>query len=264
MRRYFLLLTLLILLPCRGQAAERSVTAKVNGQTMDAILSDGCTCVPLRRLVSALDGGGELTWEAATRSAVGTVAGHFLTAEIGTKKLSIDGAQLASPEALFIREGMSYVPLRLTAEALGLSVRWDSEAQCAVAEGTIRAPRYTEEDLDWMARIIHAESGAEPLRGQIAVGNVVLNRVRGDTFANSIYEVIFEVCNGCYQFAPAENGHIRDTPEERSYLAAKMALAGFDAVGACQYFFAPRLSRGVWIRQHCHYVTSIGCHDFYV
>ena len=263
MRRYFLLLTLLILLPCHGQAAERTVTATVNGEAMDAILAEGCTYVPLRPFISALDESGTLTWEGATRSAVGSFGGHYLTAEIGTERLCIDGNRLKSPKSIFIREGASYIPLRLAAEALGLSVHWDSEAQCAVAEGKPCAPRYTEEDLFWLARIIHAESGAEPLPGQIAVGNVVLNRVRGDCFADSIYAVIFEICSGYYQFEPAENGHIYDTPDAASRLAAEMALAGYDAVGDCQYFFAPRLSEGRWIRQHCRYVTTIGCHVFY-
>ena len=264
MRRGFLFIgLLLLLLPCRVQAAERAVTAELRGQSMDAILSDGCTYVPLRRFVSALDENGDLTWERTTRSAVGSFAGHFLTAEIGTTKLSIDGSRLQSPEPLFIREGASYIPLRLAAEALGLSVHWASERQCAIAEGSMAAPCYTEDDLFWMGRIIHAESAAEPLRGQIAVGNVVLNRVRGNTFADSVYDVIFEVCNGCYQFAPVENGHIYDAPDAQALLAAQMALAGFDAVGDCRYFYAPRLSKGTWIRQHCRYVISIGCHDFY-
>lgn len=264
MRRYIFYITLcLFLLPCRVQAAERAVAAEINAEHMDAILSQGCTYVPLRCFVSALDGDGELMWEGTTRSAVGAFVGHYLTAEIGTEKLCIDGSRLQSPEPLFIREGTSYIPLRLAAEALGLSVHWDSERQCAVAEGSVTAPCYTENDLYWMTRIIHAESAAEPLRGQIAVGNVVLNRVKGNDFADSIHDVIFEVCNGYYQFEPVENGHIHDAPDAPSFLAAQMALAGFDAVGACQYFYAPRLSKGTWIRQHCRYVTSIGCHDFY-
>ena len=265
MRRAFLLIAMcLLLLPCRAQASERAVTAEVRGQSMDAILSDGCTYVPLRCFVSALDADGTLTWEGTTRSAVASCSGHYLTAEIGKRTLSVDGTPLQSPVPLFIRDGASYIPLRLAAEALGLSVRWDSERRCAVAEGIPAAPCYTEDDYLWMARIIHAESGGEPLAGQIAVGNVVLNRVKSREYADSIYEVIFEICNGYYQFEPAENGHVFDAPDAQSFLAAAMVLAGFDAVGECQYFYAPRLSGGTWIRQHCRYVTTIGCHDFYV
>ena len=257
-----LLLFLFLLLPCRVCGAERSVTASVNGESMEAVLSDGCTYVPMRRFLSALDADYELTWVGEGRCAVGLAAGHFFTAALGTTQLYEDGNALTSPAPLEVRSGASYIPLRIAAEALGLSVRWDRERACAVAEGTPLPQRYTEEELLWLTRIISAESQGETLRGQIAVGNVVLNRVSGDSFADTIYDVIFEVSSGCYQFSPVENGHIYDTPVPLSHIAAIMALAGYKVVGECRFFFSPQLSEGLWIRQNCRYALSIGCHDF--
>lgn len=47
-------------------------------------------------------------------------------------------------------------------------------------------------DLYWLSRIISAESRGESLKGQIAVGNVVLNRVEEDDFPDTIPAVIFD------------------------------------------------------------------------
>ena len=121
-----------------------------------------------------------------------------------------------------------------------------------------------EEDLYWLSRIISAESRGETLIGQIAVGNVVLNRVRSEKFADSVKDVVFEVDSGYVQFEPVSNGTIYDEPTYRSMLAAKMALAGCDIVGDSLYFFSPALSSGSWIRANRTYLTTIGCHRFYL
>ena len=85
--------------------------------------------------------------------------------------------------------------------------------------------KYSEEDLYWLARIISAESRGEPLEGQIAVGNVVLNRVDSDNYPDTIKEVIFDRNHGV-QFEPVENGTVYDDPTPTSVLAAKLALEG--------------------------------------
>ncbi len=74
----------------------------------------------------------------------------------------------------------------------------------------------------WLARIIEAEAGGEPYKGKVAVGNVILNRVKSKDFPNTIYNVIFEYFGNIPQFSPVQEGTIYNTPSKESMNAAKM------------------------------------------
>ena len=117
--------------------------------------------------------------------------------------------------------------------------------------------------MSWLSRIIYAESGAESMAGQIAVGNVILNRVRSSRFPDTVEGVIFDR-KDAVQFEPVDNGRIYQTPSPQSVEAARRALDGERIVGAALYFYAPALSQGVWINANCAYQQTIGCHRFYV
>ena len=248
-----------------ASAAERTVSAAVNGRTIteDALLSDGVTYVPIRSFLDAL-GDFTVQWESETRSAVAAGNGHYITAPVGSETLYVNGSTLTAPDKTEVRNGSTYIPLRLVAEELGLRVHWDRARQCAVVSGTLPSAYRSDEDLYWLSRIISAESRGEALAGQIAVGNVVLNRVRSNDFADTIKDVVFEVDSGYVQFEPVSNGTVYEEPSYRSVLAAKMALAGCDIVGESLYFFSPALSTGSWIRANRTYLTTIGCHRFYL
>lgn len=248
-----------------AMAQSRIISAAVNGRTITehAVLDQGVTYVPIRSLLSAL-GDFTVQWEGETRSAVAAGEGHYIAAPVGEEKLYVNGSTLLSPSETRIRNGSTYIPLRLVAETLGLSVRWDRSRQQAVVSGELPSTYRNEEDLYWLSRIISAESRGESLIGQIAVGNVVLNRVRSEEFADSVKDVVFEVDSGYVQFEPVSNGTVYDEPTYRSMLAAKMALAGCDIVGDSLYFFSPALSSGSWIRANRTYLTTIGCHRFYL
>ncbi|MGM9618851.1 MAG: cell wall hydrolase [Oscillospiraceae bacterium] len=250
----------------RPQAASRTVSAEVNGRALtgSAYLTNGTTYVPIRSLLGAL-GQWEVHWESGTRSAVASGYGHYITAVTGSQALYIDGVAYRSPGGMFVMGGATYVPMRMVAEALGLSVRWDSSRQCAVAEGSLSGARSRSgDDYYWLSRIISAESRGEAIRGQVAVGNVVLNRVQSAEFAGDIKSVVFERSYGYIQFEPVSNGTIYDAPTAQSCLAAKMALAGYNTAGKSLYFYAPALSSGSWIRANRTYYTTIGCHRFYL
>jgi len=66
------------------------------------------------------------------------------------------------------------------------------------------------------------------------------------------------------QFEPVENGTIYNTPTAQSVAAAKRALDGESVVGNALYFYAPALSQGIWINANRAYLTTIGCHRFYL
>jgi len=122
---------------------------------------------------------------------------------------------------------------------------------------------YTSTDLYWLSRIIHAEAEAEPYAGKVAVGNVIINRVKSSAFPNTIKGVIFEYYKGIPQFSPVADGTIYNTPNTDSINAAKAALAGTNYVGDSTYFFNPDKSEGTWIVANKTYVKRIGNHVFY-
>jgi len=119
------------------------------------------------------------------------------------------------------------------------------------------------DDVYWLSRIIHAEAGAEPYQGKVAVGNVVLNRVKSKDFPNTIYNVIFEYYKNIPQFSPVADGTIYNKPSNESIKAANEALNGARPVGNATYFFNPNKAAGTWIVNNKSYVTRIGGHVFY-
>lgn len=118
-------------------------------------------------------------------------------------------------------------------------------------------------DLYWLSRIIHAEAEAEPYSGKVAVGNVILNRVKSDSFPDTVKGVIFEYYKGIPQFSPVADGTIYNTPNADSIRAAKAAMSGTSYVGNATYFFNPDKSEGTWIVNNKTVVKRIGNHVFY-
>ena len=88
-----------------------------------------------------------------------------------------------------------------------------------------------------MASIIFCEAGNQPYEGQVAVGAVIMNRVRSASYPNSIEAVIYQ--SG--QFTPASTGWLDRVRNSRGYTATSMqaaadALAGANPIGNCLYF----------------------------
>lgn len=234
----------------------------MDGQALDttSFAKDGTTYAPLAPLLEAV-GGWETIWDAGTRTALADTGLFALAVPVGRGYVTADGSIFDLSAASLIRDGRTYVPLRSLANLLGIEVSFvDWNVPVALLTG--RAPAYSDEDLYWLSRVISAESQGESLAGQIAVGNVVLNRVSSSKFPNTVKGVIFDR-KDAVQFEPVSNGTIYDTPTPQSVLAARLVLNGTSVVEDCMYFFNPSLSKGSWIRQNCSYYTTIGCHQFY-
>ncbi|UCZ51405.1 LysM peptidoglycan-binding domain-containing protein [Bacillus shivajii] len=121
---------------------------------------------------------------------------------------------------------------------------------------------YSQEDLEWLAKMIYAEARGESLEGQVAVGAVILNRVNSELFPNSIEEVIFENSHGHYQFSPAGNGALEAaSPNDTSYEAANRALRGEDPTNGSLFFYNPDKTNDQWVRSRT-VSTTIGNHVF--
>lgn len=108
-----------------------------------------------------------------------------------------------------------------------------AKANANVGEGA----EYSDSTLKLLASIIFCEAGNQPYEGQVAVGAVVMNRVRSDAFPDTVREVIYQ--KG--QFTPAGSGWLDRVVASEGYTdsalqAAKDALAGANPIGDCLYF----------------------------
>ena len=114
-------------------------------------------------------------------------------------------------------------------------------------------------DIQLMARAINGEARGEPYEGQVAVGAVILNRVKSSQFPNTIAGVIYQ--SGA--FTAVADGQINVPIEEGSsvYKAAKDAMNGWDPTGGCIYYFNPDTATNKWIWSRPH-VKTIGKHRF--
>ena len=230
-------------------------------------LIDGVTYVPFRAFVEAAGGRG-VTWTGATRTAEATTSGGILiSARVGDEYIQYGGRVFFTAAPIRIVNDKLYVPVRPMAKCFGIDVGWHAGTRSVVLTRTGNAPRadegyYDPAALYWLSRIISAEAKGEPFRGQMAVGNVVLNRVASREYPNTIYDVIFDREYGV-QFTPTANGTIYELPTISAIRAAKACLEGYTLSGSILYFFNPSIATSRWISENCTYVFRIGEHVFY-
>ena len=114
-------------------------------------------------------------------------------------------------------------------------------------------------DIQLMARAINGEARGEPYEGQVAVGAVILNRVKDSRFPNTIAGVIYQ--SGA--FTAVADGQINQPIKEDStvYKAARDAMNGWDPTGGCVYYFNPATATNKWIWSR-PLVKTIGKHRF--
>ena len=116
---------------------------------------------------------------------------------------------------------------------------------------------YTNSDTYLLARCIYGEARGESYTGQVAVGAVVLNRVKSPDFPNTISGVIYQK----HAFTAVSDGQINLTPDQTAINAAKDALNGWDPTGGCLYYYNPVTATSEWIFSR-ETVITIGKHVF--
>lgn len=256
------IVTLSVLSPASSASMPAPVLnldgAKLGSSSM-ATLINGTTYVSIRNVSTAFDQNAAVSWK--NNTAYIKTGSVQISARPGNAYITVNGVKHTVPSKVRIAQGRVLVPIRTLADAFGKTVIWHPLSWKISIISSI-SENYNQNDLYWLSRIISSESRGETLEGQIAVGNVVLNRVYSSEFPNSIYGVIFDDRWGG-QFEPVRNGTIYQEPTEQSVLAAKLCLQGVNIVGNSLYFLAPSLAQNFWIPQNKTYVTTIGCHDFY-
>ncbi len=108
-----------------------------------------------------------------------------------------------------------------------------------------------------LAMVINGEARGESYEGQVAVGAVVLNRVKHSSFPNTIAGVIYQ--KGA--FTAVDDGQINNAVQSTCMNAAQDALNGWDPTGGAIYYYNPKTATSSWIRSR-PIIKTIGNHVF--
>ena len=108
-----------------------------------------------------------------------------------------------------------------------------------------------------MSRVIYGEARGEPYTGQVAVGAVVMNRIKSSSFPNTLSGVVYQ--SGA--FDAVKDGQVNLTPDSTARKAAQDAMNGWDPSYGAIYYFNPSTATNKWIWSRPMTVT-IGKHRF--
>ena len=145
-----------------------------------------------------------------------------------------------------------------TYKALGMTKSYQIlESQAGKGNNAQNAQGYSSSEVYLLAKTIYAEGRGEPYTGQVAIGAVVLNRVRSADFPNSISGVVYQK----HAFTAVSDGQINLTPNETAMKAAREAINGWDPTGGALYYYNPAVATSAWIFDR-QTITVIGKHVF--
>ena len=114
-------------------------------------------------------------------------------------------------------------------------------------------------DVQLIARAINGEARGEPYEGQVAVGAVILNRVKSSKFPNTIAGVIYQ--SGAFTAVSDCQINVPIASNSTVVKAAQDALNGWDPTGGAIYYFNPNTATNKWIWSRPQ-IKTIGNHIF--
>ena len=161
----------------------------------------------------------------------------------------------AEAQAKAAAEEAARIEAEAQAKAAEEAARIAAEAQqAALAAQAAQTAAISAEELKLLANIIYCEAGSESYVGKVAVGNVIMNRVKSASQPNTITEVVY--AKG--QFSPVRNGSLQralssDKADAACYQAAIEALAGAQPVGGKLFFRRNNGRSGQVIGHHVFY-----------
>lgn len=243
-------------------------TIHVGGKQLseNAVTMNGTLYLPLKAFASAVSDA-KVSYNSSTKTATLQMNGLYLTAtDGGFVTYANDRPLFAFSPNVLMSNGKMYVPASTLTKALGVTVSVNGSAVSVSGKYSplLHASKfYREDEVYWLSKIINAESRGESLIGQIAVGDVIMNRVYSNQYPNTIYGVIFDRKYGV-QFSPILDGSIYKDPSFNSTLAAKICLEGTSLSDNALFFLNPREAQSNWIVKNREYAYTIGGHDFYL
>ncbi len=275
------LLLVVLLLFFQLSTANSNIGIKVNGKRLltdvSPFIKNSSTYVPIRFISEALNIK-NIKWDSTSGSVTIKSADKTLVLFVNKNYAYINDEYVKLENNAIISNSRTFVPVRFISECFDAYVDWDDTTQTVLISSNNAAPSKNnnvsispstsevsnyDDAVYWLSRIIEAEASGEPFEGKVAVGEVILNRVKCEEFPNTIWGVIFDKNFGT-QFEPVANGTIYNTPSKDSILAAKAALEGSNYVGDCLYFLNPTVAKSTWITKNREYYTTISKHEFYV
>ncbi|MBR7186530.1 MAG: spore cortex-lytic enzyme [Clostridia bacterium] len=146
---------------------------------------------------------------------------------------------------------------KATYKALGMTASYNALTGGNSSSANAGASNYTSSDLYLLAKCIYAEGRGESYTGQVAIGAVIMNRVRSSSFPNTIAGVVYQ--KGA--FTAVTDGQINLEPNQTAYNAARDAMNGWDPTYGCLYYYNPAVATSSWIFNR-KTVTVIGKHVF--
>ena len=222
------------------------------------------TYVPLRAICETLDDC-QISWN----NGIAYVNNEHISMSVqqGSNYIEANERIIFNEQPILNIDSRIYVPIRSLAKAYSMNVEWHGISKSVYLSGDPKGLKkgkdfYSDEDLYWLSRIIHAESSGEPIKGKIAVGNVIINRKNRSDYPSTIKAVIFDKKHGT-QFTPVANGTIYNKPANESIIAAKIVLEGYSISDKIIFFINPKIATNFWIIENRTFVIKIGNHSFY-
>ena len=152
------------------------------------------------------------------------------------------------------------VPLQVHTDRLSTDLYVEYEPALQVFSQGDKTLNISDADIDFMAKVVHAESKGEPYTGKVAVASVILNRVIDPNFPNTISGVITQK----NAFSCVRNGIVNANPNSDSYNAVMEAIKGNDPTNKALYFYNPDIATCNWMHGiQKRNVQSIGRHVFF-
>lgn len=202
-------------------------------------------------VISAVSEGTTLTVDTDAETEDGWVAVKYKgqTAYVSADYVT---TELALGEAVTIEEEKAALAKKAEEEAAAKAAQAAQTTETSTVQNAAVSASY--DDVTLLAALIQCEAGSECYEGQLAVGAVVMNRLRSGAYPSSISGVIYQ--SG--QFPPAGQGMVAgiaaNGPKGSCVQAAQQALSGADNTGGATCFSRASSGRaGVVIGNHVFY-----------
>ncbi|WP_432663519.1 stalk domain-containing protein [Wukongibacter baidiensis] len=249
------------LVKIRKVSSNKTIKVMIDDEILDLdeepYIENARTFVPIRFIAEALNVD-EILWDDESRRATLVNDSKTIELTLGSNIAKVNGKEVELDAPISVHEGRTFVPVRFVSEIFDCIVKWDYENYMVL----IDTDNSSAEDLYWLSRIVHAEADGESFEGKLAVANVIINRKNSPDFPDTIKDVVFDTKHG-YQYTPAANGTVFNSPSSESIRAATLALSGNNNISDCLYFLNPRISTNNWIIKNKTFYKRIGLHDFY-
>lgn len=241
---------------------------QVNGspvkEEVDHHVIKGVTYVSLLDMAMELDDTAVCDWNPDSQE--GTIRSEHLhlTAKAGQLYLVANGRYLYLEDTVHLEGDKLMVPLSVVVRAFDAVLSWDAETgitSVTTGSGGILSGDlfYDESDLFWLSRVIFAESGNQPLEGQMGVAIVVYNRIADSWYPDTVQGVLAQR----NQFTTYRNGALANqTPNASSVIAAKLVMDGGIVKEIAKATHFDSIS-GSWASYNLKTITVIGGHTFY-